>query len=180
MSRGLGDVYKRQVKDPQAAEEIHANNVKRVIRALEFYHQTGQKISEHNARERQKESPYEFRYFVLNDERQLLYARINQRVDQMMEEGLLDEVKRLKAMGYTRDMVSMQGLGYKELLSYLDGECTLAEAVYTIKRDTRHFAKRQLTWFKRERQVLWIDKPSYGYDEEKILKAMLSHMEGII
>ena len=94
--------------------------------------------------------------------------------------GLLDEVKRLKAMGYTRDMVSMQGLGYKELLSYLDGECTLTEAVYTIKRDTRHFAKRQLTWFKRERQVLWIDKPSYAYDEEKILKAMLSHMEGII
>ena len=94
--------------------------------------------------------------------------------------GLLDEVKRLKAMGYTRDMVSMQGLGYKELLSYLDGECTLTEAVYTIKRDTRHFAKRQLTWFKREREVLWIDKPSYAYDEEKILKAMLSHMEGII
>ena len=168
------------VKDPQAAEEIHANNVKRVIRALEFYHQTGQKISEHNARERQKESPYEFRYFVLNDERQHLYTRINQRVDQMMDAGLLDEVKRLKAMGYTRDMVSMQGLGYKELLSYLDGECTLTEAVYTIKRDTRHFAKRQLTWFKRERQVLWIDKPSYAYDEEKILKAMLSHMEGII
>lgn len=168
------------VKDPQAAEEIHANNVKRVIRALEFYHQTGQKISEHNARERQKESPYEFRYFVLNDERQHLYTRINQRVDQMMDAGLLDEVKRLKAMGYTRDMVSMQGLGYKELHSNLDGECTLAEAVYTIKRDTRHFAKRQLTWFKRERQVLWIDKPSYGYDEEKILKAMLSHMEGII
>ena len=74
----------------------------------------------------------------------------------------------------------MQGLGYKELLSYLDGECTLTEAVNTIKRDTRHFAKRQLTWFKRERQVLWIDKPSYAYDEEKILKAMLSHMEGII
>ncbi len=166
--------------DSKSAEEIHANNVKRVIRALEYYHQTGQKMSEHNEEERQKESPYEFVYFVLNAPREKLYERIDKRVDQMMEEGLVEEVKHLKALGCTKDMVSMQGLGYKEILEYLDGTCSLEEAVYKIKRDTRHFAKRQLTWFRRERQVTWIQKEIYDYDEEKILKAMISHLEGRI
>ena len=160
--------------DPLSADTIHANNVKRVIRALEFYHQTGEKISEHNEQERAKESPYNFCYFVLNDDREKLYERINLRIDQMLEEGLVDEVKALKDKGYTRDMVSMQGLGYKEILDYLNNECTLEEAIYILKRDTRHFAKRQLTWFRRERDVVWIDKPSYDYDEDKILKAMLN------
>ena len=160
--------------DPVSADTIHANNVKRVIRALEFYHQTGEKISEHNEQERAKESPYDFCYFVLNDDREKLYERINLRIDQMLEEGLVDEVKALKDKGYTRDMVSMQGLGYKEILDYLNNECTLEEAIYILKRDTRHFAKRQLTWFRRERDVIWIDKPSYDYDEDKILKAMLN------
>jgi tRNA dimethylallyltransferase len=160
--------------DPVSADTIHANNVKRVIRALEFYHQTGEKISEHNEQERAKESPYDFCYFVLNDDREKLYERINVRIDQMLEEGLVDEVKALKDKGYTRDMVSMQGLGYKEILDYLNNECTLEEAIYILKRDTRHFAKRQLTWFRRERDVVWIDKPSYDYDEDKILKAMLN------
>ena len=166
--------------DPASADEIHFNNIKRVIRALEYYHQTGEKISEHNERERQKESPYECFYFVLNDRRDRLYAKIDQRVDQMIEEGLVEEVRQLKQMEYTRDMVSMQGLGYKEILDYLDGKCTLEEAVYTIKRDTRHFAKRQITWFKRERQVIWIEKEEYNYDEEKILEAMMKHMEGVL
>ena len=160
--------------DPVSADTIHANNVKRVIRALEFYHQTGEKISEHNEQERAKESPYDFCYFVLNDDREKLYERINLRIDQMLEEGLVDEVKALKDKGYTRDMVSMQGLGYKEILDYLNNECTLEEAIYILKRDTRHFAKRQLTWFRRERDVIWIEKPSYDYDEDKILEAMLS------
>lgn len=159
--------------DPVSADTIHANNVKRVIRALEFYHQTGEKISEHNEQERAKESPYDFCYFVLNDDRENLYERINLRIDQMLEEGLVKEVKSLKDKGYTRDMVSMQGLGYKEILDYLNGECTLEEAIYILKRDTRHFAKRQLTWFRRERDVIWIDKPAYNYDEDKILEAML-------
>lgn len=140
--------------DPKSAEEIHANNIKRVIRALEFYHQTGQKISEHNERERQKESPYQFCYFVLNDRRECLYERIDQRVDQMIRNGLVQEVQTLKERGCTKQMVSMQGLGYKEIFSYLEGDCSLEEAVYIIKRDTRHFAKRQLTWFKRERDVI--------------------------
>ncbi len=162
--------------DPAAAEQIHANNVKRVIRALEYYRQTGQRISEHNERERQRESPYRFIYFVLNDDRAKLYEQIDRRVDQMMEEGLVDEVKALQEMGCTREMVAMQGLGYKEILAYLNGETELDEAVYTLKRDTRHFAKRQVTWFKREREVTWINKGDYDYQEEAILAEMLKHI----
>ncbi|MCF2682825.1 tRNA (adenosine(37)-N6)-dimethylallyltransferase MiaA [Faecalicatena contorta] len=174
----LHDMLRRV--DPKAAEEIHANNVKRVIRALEYYHQTGKRISEHNENERKKESPYQFVYFVLNDDRKNLYQRIDMRVDQMMRQGLVAEVRHLREMGCTRDMVSMQGLGYKEILAYLDGECTLEEAIYIIKRDTRHFAKRQITWFKRERQVTWIDKEQYAYDEERILNAMIQYTKGVI
>ena len=162
--------------DEKSAQDIHENNIKRVIRALEYHHLTGQKISEHNEAERQKESPYDFCYFVLNDERALLYQRIEQRVDQMLQEGLVEEVKSLKAMGCTRDMVSMQGLGYKEILDCLDGRISLDEAVYLIKRDTRHFAKRQLTWFRRERDVIWLNKPDFDYDEQKILKFMEQKM----
>lgn len=162
-----------QKVDPESAEAIHENNVKRVIRALEFYRMTGKKISEHNEEQREKTSPYNFAYFVLNDDRAKLYARIEQRIDEMMEEGLLEEVTYLKEMGYRRGMVSMQGLGYKEILAYLDGECTLEEAVDILKRDTRHFAKRQITWFKREREVIWLNKEDYAYDEEQILASML-------
>ena len=163
--------------DPASAESIHANNVKRVIRALEFYKLTGQKISEHNERERGKESPYEFCYFVLNDDRQLLCDRIDLRIDKMLEDGLLEEVTALKNKGYTKDMVAMQGLGYKEILDYLNGACTLEEAIYILKRDTRHFAKRQLTWFRRERDVIWVDKNKYDHDEDKILNVMLSYVK---
>ena len=163
--------------DEKSAEDIHMNNVKRVIRALEFYKQTGKKISEHNEEERAKISPYNFCYFVLNDEREHLYERINLRIDQMLEEGLVSEVSALKERGYTKDMVSMQGLGYKEILDYLDERCTLEEAVYILKRDTRHFAKRQITWFKREKDVIWINKKDYGYDEERILKFMIEQLK---
>lgn len=159
--------------DPVSYETIHANNTKRVIRALEYYYLTGQPISTHNEQEHKKESPYNFAYFVLTDDRAHLYERINRRVDLMMKKGLVDEVKRLYDMGYHKDMVSMQGLGYKELLSYLDGECTLDEAVYIIKRETRHFAKRQLTWFRRERDVIWLDKAAYKYNDEQILADMI-------
>lgn len=163
--------------DPKSAEEIHANNIKRVIRALEFYHQTGQKISEHNERERQKESPYQFCYFVLNDRRECLYERIDQRVDQMIRNGLVQEVQTLKERGCTKQMVSMQGLGYKEIFSYLEGDCSLEEVVYIIKRDTRHFAKRQLTWFKRERDVIWVQKDELNYDDEKLLQSLLESIK---
>ncbi len=160
--------------DAESAKAIHANNTKRVIRALEFYHVSGKKISEHNETEHQKESPYNFAYFVLTDERERLYKRIEARVDAMMEEGLLDEVRLLKERGATKEMVSMQGLGYKEILAYLDGEISLERAVYLIKRDTRHFAKRQLTWFRRERDVIWFDKEQYAYQEDAILADMLT------
>lgn len=168
--------------DEKASESIHENNVKRVIRALEFHHQTGKKISEHNEEERRKESPYQSAYFVLSDERSRLYERIDLRVDQMVEEGLVGEVEALKGRGYSRELVSMQGLGYKEILAYLEGEMSLDEAIYVIKRDTRHFAKHQITWFKRERDVIWLNKKDFAYDEEKLLAQMLADLKirGII
>lgn len=168
--------------DPISAEKIHANNVKRVIRALEFYRLTGKPISEHNETEMQKESPYNFAYFVLTDERENLYKRIDKRVDIMLENGLLEEVQKLKEMGYQRNMVSMQGLGYKEILDYLDGKTTFEEAIYILKRETRHFAKRQLTWFRRERDVSWYDKSKYRYNEDAILEDMCFELitKGII
>lgn len=162
----------RQV-DPVSAREIHANNVKRVIRALEYYQLTGEAISKHNEQERQKENAYNACYFVLNDLRERLYANIDLRVDTMLEQGLVEEVRRLRDMGCKRGMVSMQGLGYKEILDYLEGICTLEEAVYLIKRDTRHFAKRQLTWFKREPEVIWVNKNEMDYEDDRILEYML-------
>lgn len=159
--------------DSKSAEEIHANNVKRVIRALEFYHQNGTPISSHNEEQKERTSPYNLVYFVLNAPRDLLYERIDRRVDEMMENGLVKEVKDLKARGCKRGMVSMQGLGYKEILDFLDGEYPLDEAVRILKRDTRHFAKRQLTWFRREPSVTWVNKDDFEYDDEKLLEYML-------
>lgn len=160
--------------DEKSAEAIPAGNVKRVVRALEFYELSGRPISEHNEEQKAKGSPYNYAYFVLNDDRARLYARIEQRIDEMLDEGLVSEVERLKAQGLHRGMVSMQGLGYKEILDYLEGIYTLDEAVEILKRDTRHFAKRQLTWFRREPDVTWINKYDYDYDNEKILSAMLA------
>lgn len=159
--------------DPVSADAIHAHNVKRVIRALEFYNQNGSPISAHNEEQKQHESPYNLAYFVLNMPRELLYERIDLRVDQMMKEGLLEEVSRLKEEGCHRGMVSMQGLGYKEILAYLDGEYPLEEAVRVLKRDTRHFAKRQLTWFRREQEVTWVNKDQFSYQEDQILDYIL-------
>lgn len=163
--------------DPKSAAAIHHHNVKRVVRALEYYQLTGECISKHNEEQRQNSSHLNFAYFVLNDKRQILYEKIDKRVDKMMESGLVDEVRELyKAKGFKRELISMQGLGYKEIIAYLEGECTLEEAVYTLKRDTRHFAKRQITWFKREKEVTWIEKDMYGYNEEKILESILKEL----
>lgn len=155
--------------DPESAAAIHANNRKRVIRAIEYFRQTGEPISRHNEEERAKESPYRFYYYVLTCDRALLYERIDRRVDQMLAQGLIEEVKALKARGCTRNLVSMQGLGYKEILDYLDGRCSLEEAVYVLKRDTRHFAKRQLTWFKRERDVRFLKLEDFCQDRQAVL-----------
>ena len=166
-----------QEADPASAEAIHPNNQKRVIRALEFFHLTGEPISRHNEREREKEPAYNACYFVLNDLRERIYERIDLRVDEMLRQGLVKEVERLREMGCHRGMISMQGLGYKEILAYLEGETTLEEAAETIKRDTRHFAKRQLTWFRREKDVIWINKNELSYDEDKIMEFMLKELQ---
>lgn len=152
--------------DPGAAEQIHPNNVKRVIRALEFYKNTGTPISEHNEEQKKKESPYQFLYLVLDQDREILYDRIEKRIDQMLEQGLVEEVEYLRKMGCHKEMVSMKGLGYKEILSYLEGERSLDEAVEILKRDTRRFAKRQLTWFRREKETVWIEKEQFASEEE--------------
>lgn len=178
-TQGAGCLHQMlQEIDPESAAAIHQNNVKRVIRAIEFYRQTGKKISLHNEQEREKQSPYQFLYYVLDTDRKTLYERIDRRVDLMMEHGLVDEVKHLADMGCTRDMVSMQGLGYKEILDYLSGEIPLEEAVYILKRDTRHFAKRQITWFKRERDVRWLELEQFQNDRKKVLEHILDEIEG--
>ncbi len=164
--------------DPASAEAIPAGNVKRVIRALEFYHLTGRRISEHNEEERLRENAYNACYFVLNDDRDRLYERIEARVEEMVEQGLVEEVKRLQEMGCRRGQTAMQGLGYKEILDHLEGLCTLEEAIERIKRDTRHFAKRQLTWFRRERDVIWINRPDFPTErqDDAILEYMLAQI----
>ena len=159
--------------DPLSAQIIHENNVKRVIRALEYYKKTGKPISEHNEEQHQRISPYDFRYFVLTDDRKTLYSRIDKRVDQMIEDGLEDEVKELMKLCIPKSATSMQSLGYREMIGYLEGEYDLDRAIYLIKLNTRHFAKRQLTWFKRERDVIWIDKNEFGHNDELILKEMI-------
>ncbi len=152
--------------DPASAAAIHPNNVKRVIRALEYARETGGQISKHNASQRQRQPVFDAVYYVLTRNREKLYERIDARVDDMMEEGLLDEVLRLKDAGFSSLDVSMQGLGYKQLLQYLEGDCSLEDAVTQIKLQTRHFAKRQLTWFKREKNVVWVNMDDYTTPEE--------------
>ena len=158
--------------DPDSARTIHPNNVKRVIRAIEYFEETGQSIYAHNEEEKLKESPYDLHYFVIAMDRAKLYERIDRRVDFMMAEGLYDEVLYLKAMGLSREDVSMQGLGYKEMLDCMDGLISLEEAVRILKRDTRHFAKRQITWFKREKDAVWIDRADFGNDSIRIAEFM--------
>lgn len=165
---------KLELVDPISAQKIHANNVKRVIRALEYYKQQKSPISEHNEIQAQKESPYDFLYFVLEHDREVLYDRINRRVDQMIEEGLLLEVESLVKKGYAKELVSMQGIGYKEFFPYFEGQCSLEDVIYKIKLDTRHFAKRQLTWFKREKDVIWLSKKEYS--EEQLYKQILERI----
>ena len=165
--------------DPVSAEIIHENNVKRVIRALEFYELHHMPISEHNKTQSERKSPYDFRYFVLSDSREKIYDRIDRRVDKMLETGLVDEVKGLMDRGLDLSYVSMQGLGYKEIYKYLTGEYTLDEAVYILKRDTRHFAKRQLTWFRREKELMMISREDYENDQ-LILEKMLKESDAIL
>lgn len=166
--------------DPESAAAIHENNVKRVIRAIEYYQLNGEKISTHNDREKQKNSPYKFKYYFLNMDRKLLYERINKRVDIMVENGLVEEVKSLLNMGYSKNLVSMQGIGYKEIILYLEGNITLEEAVEMIKQETRRFAKRQLTWFRREKEVTFINYEDFDFDKEKVLEFMINDINQML
>ncbi len=167
--------------DPISAECIHPNNIKRVIRALEYYHETGTPISAHNQQQRTKSSPYDFIYIVLTMNRQKLYERINKRVEQMFEQGLLEEAEALIRQGCTSDMTSMQAIGYKELFPYFEGKISREEAMEQIQKDTRHFAKRQLTWFRRERDVFFLDKDQFEDDEAVVREILhLAEKRGII
>ena len=155
-----GNIYLHSLlkeRDPESAAAIHANNIKRVIRALIFYDETGMKLSSHNSEEAKKEMPQDARLFILNIDRQLLYERINNRVDNMFDMGLIAEVQKLLDMGFDERLTSMQALGYKETIDYLKNRCTLDEAKDKIKRATRHFAKRQLTWFRHKCGGVWIN-----------------------
>ena len=170
---GKSELHKKlALVDREYADSVSENNVKKVVRALTFFEMTGEKLSEHNKRERERRSPFDFAYFVLTMDRKKLYERIDKRVDLMFDMGLVDEVKALMAKGYDKSLVSMQGIGYKEVIDYLSGKTSLEECIDIIKRDTRHFAKRQLTWFKREKVVTYIDKDEFDA-EDKCLKEML-------
>lgn len=161
-----------QKVDEKSAQDIHPNNVKKIIRALEFYKLTGKKISQHNQEEKQRKQAYNTTFFVLNMDRDKLYERINLRVDKMVKDGLVQEVENLLNKGYNKNNVSMQGIGYKEIVAYLQGEYSLDYAIETIKKNTRHFAKRQLTWFKHQaKDALWIDVNNFD-TQENLVKYM--------
>lgn len=165
--------------DPESAINIHPNNRKRVIRALEVYEETGKTMSYFKARPQNEDNPFNLLMIGLNMERKLLYDRINKRVDLMIEDGLVEEVKNILDMGYTKDLISMYGLGYKEIIKHLEGQCTLEEAVYILKRDTRRFAKKQLTWFRRDDRIQWFQLDKYD-SKDSATKDILNHIESII
>lgn len=167
---GVDELHKKLEKiDAYSFKTIHPNNVKRVIRALEYYKQTKEPISSHNEKERQKKPSYTFKYFVLNLPRDILYNRIDKRVDKMKKDGLEDEVKSLIEKGCTKNMVSMQGLGYKEIIAAIENGTSIDTAFEKIKQNTRHFAKRQLTWFRREKDVIWVDKNKFASEKELLI-----------
>lgn len=171
--------------DPESFERLYPNDLKRVIRALEVYKVTGETISKfnENGQNAAKNSPYNLFYYVLNMDRSKLYERIDKRVDIMLQEGLIEEVKLLQSMGCKPDMQSMKGIGYKEILYYLDKKISLDEATYLIKKGSRNYAKRQLTWFRKDKRAVWIDKDKFNEDEiiDMIMKEINLHKnEGIL
>lgn len=171
----------RQI-DPVSAGNIHPNNIQRVVRAIEYYKQTGQLISAHNEQEKTRQTPYNLVFFGLSMERERLYCRISQRVDQMIAEGLLEEVKRLFDKGYAKTLPSMRGIGYKEFYPFFEKEESLEACIHTLKQNTRHYAKRQLTWLRHQANPIWINVDAYGFDTGEILKVLVKHVKdaGII
>lgn len=152
--------------DYSSYKRLFPNDLKRVIRALEIYKVTGKNISEYYDNQPTFDIPYDLKYYVLTMNRDTLYDRINKRVDIMLERGLIEEVKSLRDKGYTKEMQSMKGIGYKEILQYLDNEFSLEDAISKIKQGSRNYAKRQLTWFRKDPRVIWIDKDNFKNEEE--------------
>jgi tRNA dimethylallyltransferase len=159
--------------DPISAARLHPNNLRRIIRAVEFYKLTGIPISEHQEMTKQTESRYEPIMFCINHDREVLYERINRRVDMMIEEGLLQEVQKLMDMGYTKELNSMKGIGYKEIMDYYNGECTLDEATEAVKQGSRRYAKRQLTWFRRDERIIMLSPDNATEKAVEITKSRL-------
>ncbi len=163
--------------DPKSAEAIHPNNIKRVIRALEYYKDTGMPISQHNETEKEKrienESPYDYTFFALSMDRATLYERINLRIDQMIEEGLVEEVKSFYDSGIDLDLPSMKAIGYKEFFPYFRGEQSLQVSIEKLKQNTRNYAKRQMTWFRHQANPVFVEVDELGFDTVAITHKML-------
>lgn len=173
--KGKGYLHKMLEEiDPASAEKIHENNLKRVIRAIEIYRLSGEKLSEHNQKSKEKESRYEPVMMQIVWDREVLYERINKRVDIMIEAGLEAETKKLYNMGYASDLTAMQGIGYKEMFEYFNGSVTFDEAVEKIKQGSRNYAKRQNTWFKRDERIVRLSS------EENIFKNAIKLIRGEI
>ena len=154
---GLDKLYEQaKLIDPQAVEKISKNDTKRILRVLEIYHATGKTKTEQEIESRKKEVEYDYKVFALNWNRQTLYERINKRVDIMIEQGLIEEVEKISRK-YNKFPTAMQGLGYKEVVEYLEGFLTKEEMIEKIKKETRHYAKRQLTWFRKNKQTIWLN-----------------------
>ena len=171
--QGLDKLYEQAKKiDPQAIEKISKNDKKRILRVLEIYHATGKTKTEQEVESRKKEVEYDYKVFALNWDREKLYERINKRVDIMIEQGLIEEVKQISKK-YNKFPTAMQGLGYKEVVEYLEGNCTKEEMIEKIKKETRHYAKRQLTWFRKNSQTIWLN----GQDDiQKNIDNILSNI----
>lgn len=165
--------------DIESYQRLHSNDVRRVIRALEVYEFTGKTISYFQEESKKIPSRYNCAYIGLTMDRQKIYDRIEQRVDTMIKEGLIEEVRKLLNMGYNRDLVSMQALGYKEIVRYLEGEISLEESILIIKRDSRHYAKRQLTWFRRDERIKWFNIDEYK-DRITLVKNIIIYIAGKI
>ncbi|MTI70249.1 MAG: tRNA (adenosine(37)-N6)-dimethylallyltransferase MiaA [Firmicutes bacterium] len=161
--------------DPKSADKIHINDTKRLIRALEVYYETGKPMSYYNKKFREANRDYNLAYIGLYMDRKKLYERINKRVDLMIEEGLIEEVKKLLYMGYDKNLASLQGLGYKEIIKYLNEEYTYDEAIRILKRDSRRFAKRQLTWFKRDKRIHWVNVDDYS-NRDEIVNTIITYI----
>lgn len=156
-NQGLEKLYEKAIEiDEKAMQKISPNDKKRIIRVLEIYHATGKNKTEQEIESRKQPIEYDYRVFAINWDRQLLYERINKRVDIMIEQGLIEEVKKIKQK-YKKFPTAMQGLGYKEVVDYLEGKCTKEEMIEKIKMETRRYAKRQLTWFRKNKQTIWLE-----------------------